>query len=193
LHSPDGRYLAACSRRGNVINVFRTGTWQAEWSGTAEDCDDFAFSSDGKWLAYCDGRDAVLVSVGSFAEIKRFGGHSLTVNALAFSPDEGTLVTACEDRKLRFWDTVSGELQRTLGGHTASISHVTFSPDGATLVSGDADGVIKLWHLATGQELYTLADLDFGIDKLSFDASGRVLVVLASDGHVHVFDAGSQY
>ncbi|MCS7469109.1 protein kinase [Stieleria sp. ICT_E10.1] len=190
--SPDGRWLAACSRRGNVVKVFDTATWQSTLSVSADDCDDLAFSTDGRWLAYCDGREVVLVSVAPFREVKRFSDHSLTVNGLAFSPDDRLLVTACEDRKLRIWNPETGQLLNTLRGHAASIGRVTFAPDGGTLVSGDADGVIKLWHLATGQELYTLADLDFGIDKLSFDASGRVLVALTSDGHVHVFDAASR-
>ncbi|QDV86443.1 protein kinase domain-containing protein [Planctomycetes bacterium TBK1r] len=190
--SPDGRWLAACSRRGNVVKLVDTATWQSTWSAPADDCDDFAFSSDGRWLAYCDGTDAVLVSVYPFREVQRFSGHSLTVNGLAFSPDDRLLVTACEDRKLRIWNPETGELQTTLRGHAAPIGRVTFTPDGTTMVSGDADGVIKLWHLATGQELYTLADLDFGIDKLSFDAGGRVLVALSSDGHIHVFDAESR-
>ncbi|MDV6030342.1 MAG: hypothetical protein F9B45_09590 [Phycisphaera sp. RhM] len=190
--SPDGRWLAACSRRGHVVKLFDTATWQSTWSVPAEDCDDFAFSSDGRWLAYCDGTDAVLVSVNPFREVQRLSDHSLTVNGLAFSPDDRLLVTACEDRKLRIWNPETGELLNALRGHAASIGRVTFSPDGGTLVSGDADGVIKLWHLATGQEFYTLADLDFGIDKLAFDAGGRVLLALTSDGHVHVFDASSR-
>ncbi|PAY17533.1 hypothetical protein CKO51_20950 [Rhodopirellula sp. SM50] len=191
-HSPDGRWLAACSRRGNGLKVFETSTWQSVWSAPADDCDDFAFSSDGQWLAYCDGREAVLVATEPFREVRRFSDHSLTVKGLAFSPDDRMLVTACEDRKLRIWNPETGKLLQTLRGHAASIGRVTFSPDGATLVSGDSDGVIKLWHLATGQELYTLAELDYGIDQLSFDASGRVLIALSADGHVHVFDAASR-
>ena len=186
--SPDGRLLVSASRLENVLKFWRTDTWEEVGSLVADDCDDQAFSANEKWLAFCDGREAVLWDIEAMELVRRFGGHSITVHGLACSTDGRLLVTACEDRKLRIWDPSSGELMRTLVGHRASIQRVTFSPDNLTLVSGDKDGTIKLWHLETGQELYTLATLDSPIRKLAFDPSGQSLVVLTSDGLVHVFE-----
>ncbi len=187
--SPCARWLLASCHVGNLLKIYCTDTWQEVLSRPADDCDDFALSSDGRYLAYCDGPEAVWLEMQTWRERRRFREHSLTVHGVALSPDDQRLVTACEDRKLRVWDTSSGELLQTFSGHGESIQQVTFSPDGRTLVSGDALGAIKLWSLETGQELFTLARLGAGIRKLAFDPSGQVLLARTKQGQVHVFNA----
>lgn len=186
--SPDGKRLVAAIRDDNRLKIWNTDTWEELCDITAADCDDIAFSSCGRWLAYCDGREAVLLEMDTLKPGRRFRGHSITVHGLAFAADDSALATACEDRKLRVWDPRTGELLQTLSGHTASIQRVTFSREGSTLVSGDADGVIKLWHLESGQELFTLAQLGSGIRKLQFDNSGGVLLACTEDGRIHAFE-----
>ncbi len=186
--SPDGMRLAASSYHDNRLKIWRTDSWEELGEVVADDCDDIAFSPDGAWLAYCDGREAVLLDVETMRQRRRLRGHSITVHGLAFSADGQRLATACEDRKLRIWDPHTGELLQTFSGHSASIRRVAFSPDGATLVSGDAGGAIKLWHLETRQELFTLAQLGFAIHKLAFHNSGSVLLASAADGRIHVFE-----
>ncbi|MDG2224528.1 MAG: protein kinase [Rubripirellula sp.] len=190
--SPDGKLLLASSRFANKLKIWSTETWREIESLVASDCDDLAFSPDGRWLAFCDGRDVVLWDVEKGTLARPFPEHSITVHGLAFSKDGRLLVTACEDRKLRVWNPDAGTVLRTIAGHASSIRQVTFSPDDQTLISGDDEGVIKFWNLATGQELLSLPSLGSAIERISFDPDGDALVVLTEEGQMHVFEGASQ-
>ena len=53
------------------------------------------------------------------------------VASVAFSPDGRLLATSGED--IKFWDTATGKLRRTLKGDGKIIRAIAFSPDGKTL------------------------------------------------------------
>ena len=65
--------------------------------------------------------------------------------ALAFSPDNKTLVNGDGNGKLQLWDITTGNEIITLDGHTKQVETLRFSPDGKTLVSAAQDGTILLW------------------------------------------------
>jgi serine/threonine protein kinase len=71
------------------------------------------------------------------------------VYALAFSPDDKTLVTASSEAlrqdadfisELHFWNVANGELQRSIVEHSEGMLAVAFSPDGRFLVTGLGSG-----------------------------------------------------
>ena len=80
-----------------------------------------------------------------------------SVASLCWSPDGQTLASGggyvsegCAgvlDAKVRVWNVVTGELQRTFTGHTSEVLSVRFSADGQTLASGSADGTVLLWEM----------------------------------------------
>ncbi|MEM1067511.1 MAG: protein kinase [Planctomycetota bacterium] len=185
--SRDGKWLVASSRMNNGLKIWDTETWNEIAALVADDCDDLCFSSDGKWLAYCAGREAALLNIAEAKTVKRLKGHSITVHGVAFSNDSKKVATACEDRKLRIWDIESGDLVDTIVGHRAKIKRVAFSPDDRTLVSGDEAGNVKLWNLESGQEFYTLVQYDTAIKRIAFHPSGSALVILTEDGLLHHF------
>ena len=59
----------------------------------------------------------------------------MSVVALAFSPDSGTLAVAV-DRTVQLWDVRSVHLVASLEGHEGTLRCLTFSPDGAALGRG---------------------------------------------------------
>ena len=82
-------------------------------------------------------------------------GHSIEIDALAFSPDGGTLASSGWDGAILLWDAATFRTPdpqvspiNTLKGHTKEVEELTFSPDGRTLASGSWDGTILLWDLA---------------------------------------------
>ncbi|MCP4890341.1 MAG: protein kinase [Planctomycetaceae bacterium] len=190
--SPDGKFLVAGSRFDNRLKIWSTETWQEVESLVAGDCDDLAFSPNGRRLAFCDGRDVVLWDVKTGVLTRPFPEHSITVHGLVFSKDGGALVTACEDRKLRVWNPDTGALLRTIVGHTSSIRQVIFSPDGQSLISGDDEGVIKIWNLATGYELLSLPRLEASVERISFNPDGDTLVAMTAVGSMHVFEGAAK-
>ena len=73
-------------------------------------------------------------------------GHEGIVNASAFTPDHGRLLTAGLDGLLQLWDTrfATGGLERQLTGHKGFLYTAEYSPTGDRLVTVADDGV-RLW------------------------------------------------
>ena len=119
------------------------------------------------------------------------GGHSTSVNSVAFSPDGKTLASCgwdydrdsdTKDHTLKIWSLYTGELIHTLT-HSDEVSCVAFSPDGQTLVSVcgvygnlSENKTIKIWSLKTGELIHTLNSYYFTPD-FTFSPDGQNLVV----------------
>ena len=95
------------------------------------------------------------------------------VQALAFSPLDGTLVGGCLDTRLCAWDPATGRLlwsrrkahpAGTPGLKYAEIDSfhgttaLAFSPDGNTLVSGGSDQQLRVWDRTGKQRSFDGAD-----------------------------------
>lgn len=60
------------------------------------------------------------------------------------------MVSGSKDTTIKFWNTQTGKLLRTLTGHTGRIESLGFSPDGKTLVTGGGggDSSVRLWDIS---------------------------------------------
>jgi WD40 repeat protein len=114
-------------------------------------------------------------------------GHSLAVQASAFSPDGATLASGSLDTTIKLWRTADASLVGTLVGHSDGINGVTFSHDGSLLASASSDTTIKLWSASTGALVRTLAGHTAGVDSVAFSPDGSVLVSGAADNTVRLW------
>ncbi len=89
----------------------------------------------------------------------------MPVRSIAFSPDNLTVATACDDERVRLWDAVTGQYYYSLLGHAARINAVVFSPDGKILASCDHAGVIFLWQTEAPASAASLARHDMATSK----------------------------
>ena len=82
-------------------------------------------------------------------KIATLHGHKGTVNTVAFSPDERTLVSGGgkedEQSELLLWNLATELDLLHLRGHESGVTSVAFSPDGETLASAGFDKTIRLW------------------------------------------------
>ncbi|HEV7922601.1 MAG TPA: TIR domain-containing protein, partial [Thermoanaerobaculia bacterium] len=77
-------------------------------------------------------------------------GHHQEVEALAFDPRGGRILSAGEeDDGIHIFDTASWKPLGTIGPQHARISQLQFAEDGSLLVSGDWDGAIRRWDALT--------------------------------------------
>jgi WD40 repeat protein len=60
------------------------------------------------------------------------------------------LATGCKDKRIKLWDSQTGEVVETLSGGETRLEAVVFSPDGRTLASGSGgpESLVVLWPLA---------------------------------------------
>jgi hypothetical protein len=139
----------AISREGKAMNRGR-----GFWSGSAIlDC---AFSPDGRWIAFVSApwsehfpQNSLLsigeASTGKLRHVK--AGHPGGTTAVAFSSDGKSIATGGVDRKLRIWDSSSGELTKTIGGPRHALVAVEFSPD-SSMLAGLDEGSLMLWTIS---------------------------------------------
>ncbi|CAG4974167.1 unnamed protein product [Parnassius apollo] len=59
------------------------------------------------------------------------------------------LVTAHEDRHIRFWDAASGRCAHAMVAHLDAVTGLALDPNGLFLLSGSHDCSVRLWNLDT--------------------------------------------
>ena len=119
------------------------------------------YSPDGTRIALASSIGIWIYDARTYQEIALLDGHSGVVLSIAYSPNGNMLVSGGEDGTVRFWDTTSGRLLRTIKpeveieGGDPKITTLAFSPDGDTIAHSTYTD-IHLRSAATGQLLKTL-------------------------------------
>ncbi|NVK48936.1 MAG: WD40 repeat domain-containing protein [Cyclobacteriaceae bacterium] len=80
-----------------------------------------------------------------FKPIANLIGHSNSVFALSYSPDEQLLISGARDAHLKFWNTDSYGLSENIVAHMYAINYLSFREDGAYFVTCSMDKSIKVW------------------------------------------------
>lgn len=105
----------------------------------------------------------------------------IRTNAVAFSPDGGTLACGCVDKAVRLLDVKTGVVRRAIMGHRNSISSIAFSPSGDVLASSDLNessttyGEVRLWGADGGSLVRQLDSYSGGVRCVTFSSNGKYL------------------
>lgn len=84
--------------------------------------------------------------------VRLMDDYTERVEAIAISPDGGSIVGVSGDNTIKVWDTRTGRFMRGLGGNATTVQSIVFSPDGRRIVGG-SDSEIKTWDALTGEVL----------------------------------------
>jgi WD40 repeat protein len=107
--------------------------------------------------------------------------HPSWVWDAAFSPDGGTLLTACNDCKARLWDTATGQPRGEPLPHAAHVWAAAFAPDGKTFLTGSGNengGEARLWETATGRPLGPPLLHPAQVNQVAFDPAGQTFLTV---------------
>jgi WD40 repeat protein len=219
--SPDGRYLASGDEQATV-RIWDLATHQQLHEidlKCGADSLSLAFSPDSKTLACAGGWNeggvpkgitinlqkrvtitgkegffVLLWDVATGKEVRRLGGLTDNIKAVAFSPDGKTVAATSRDGRIALWDTATGKDVLYILAHprhtdatfTCSPA-LAFAPDGKTLASAGTDHAIRLWDRATAKELGRFQG-DGGFYALAFGRDGKTLISGSADTTVTVWD-----
>jgi WD40 repeat protein len=124
--------------------------------------------------------------------IFEFEGHqrflSGRIHALAFSPDNESLISSGEDKIIYIWDVVRGGELAKINRHYSSIKALALSPNGSFIASGDTNGIIKIWNLKTKQEIHSINAHLRLVNSLGWSPDGKILVSCSHDRSIKLWN-----
>lgn len=100
--------------------------------------------------------------------------HRDIVNALSFSPDGRSLISASADKTAIIWDVQSATLRYRLDGHGAFVSAAAFSPDGSRAITGSFDRTLRIWDAVTGTLMAALDGHAQPVRSLAVSKNGAI-------------------
>jgi WD40 repeat protein/transcriptional regulator with XRE-family HTH domain len=109
---------------------------------------------------------------------------------VAYSPD-GELVVAVDRNQVKIYDSVSGNLLKTLSGHQADLTAIAISADGKLIASGALDGSVTIWDAAPAVSLFQVAAHPVAIENLTFSPDGKWLVTSGDDAAMRIWDTST--
>lgn len=184
--SPNGKLLASTS--GPDITIWNADTGEVECTLPAKSTQPEATQGEG----VPEGDEE------AEAEEIPHGGHSDTIDGLAFSPDSKFLASGSDDRTSRIWSIDTRETVSILEYHTLYVNTVSFSSDGALLATGSSDDSIGIWKRKApgdwgGGETRTRPDQvlhghSSSVYKVSFSPYGRLLASASDDQFLRIWD-----
>jgi hypothetical protein len=154
--SPDGATLAAGYWDGEV-RLWDVASRAARpgLRGPHTEVHSLSFSADGRTLAVGLRREVTMRGWGpphpvllwdtARGVVRRAVGGSQPTCAAALTPDGCWLLTGDEVRRLRVWDTKTGEEALAVLWHRSPVCALALSPDGRTVASCGQDGTVRLW------------------------------------------------
>ena len=109
-------------------------------------------------------------------------GRALDLAAsAAFSGDGEWIVTCCQDRTVRIWETATGKNLFVLKGHEDRLATAAFSANKSRIVSASADKTVRLWDAHTGDPLAVYRGHADAMTSAQFLAGDLVLSVDKND------------
>jgi WD40 repeat protein/class 3 adenylate cyclase len=200
--SPDGRRIAAPSRKGATVWDVRSGAELLSVNAHEGLVTAVIYSRDGTRLATAGDDGTVRIwnaasgdSISTIRVLPRGGAAAVT--ALAFSADGEWLVAgAAGDPPATVWEVATGRKLLTLphfdtgavtpGG--VQVSAVAISPDKTRIATAGRDTTTKVWDAKTGGLLYTLYSHRSFVNGVDIDATGTRLATASSDGTARVVE-----
>ncbi len=115
-------------------------------------------------------------------------GHSESVKAVVFSPNNQWVASGSVDNTVKIWEFETGRELRALVGHTGTIKALARSTDGSKLASGGNDKTIKIWEVESGKEIKSFAVQDGSVEAIALSFDGQKLAVGSTGNTVTIWD-----
>ena len=115
-------------------------------------------------------------------------GHRGAVNAIEFSRDGQSVITASRDGTARIWSVTGGVERAILKGHRGNVTEAALSPSGLYAVTASPqDRTVRLWSANTGRQIAVLSGQEKGENvepvttHATFNSDGTRLAIISGD------------
>jgi len=117
-------------------------------------------------------------------------GHSTQINAVAFSKDFETIISAASDEIL-VWDFTLGYEVLRFSPKQQGVTGLAFNENDSVIFSAGIDGTIKAWNLNNQFELASTKAHSNAITKIVLSPDCKTLISGDNSGIVRVWDAAT--
>ena len=201
VFSPDGRWLAAATLRGQVAiracATPRNGDC-AEWAPDmqtlqgephADAIEDLAWGGDPPLLVAAgeDERARVWRAGSSFEWTASLEGHTHPLTSVAVSPDGSRIATGASDRTVLVWDSDALDAPIERWTYPAAVAEVAFSPDGSRLAV--RINAKEVYVHAVDAEPKVLGSHDARVRDLEWNRAGTQLLTASADHTARIWNA----
>ena len=183
VYSPDGKYIVSGGVDDSVAILWEVATGREirRFIGHQGSIKSVAFSPDSLFVLtgggiideYVEGdvkKDFTsrLWDIKTGAEIKRFEGHTETINSVSFSPDGQYVLTASDDKTARLWEVKTQKEIRKLDFDMLVLSF-TVAPSGHYITISNNKATV--WDKSSWQEIGNLQAPN--LSSVTFSPDGR--------------------
>ncbi|KAK4450281.1 hypothetical protein QBC34DRAFT_297268 [Podospora aff. communis PSN243] len=184
-------HLAAFVSSGKTIQLWDLRT--IELQGHVGQISAVACSHQGTLVASASGNGSCLIHDATGKQQRQLKGHTDRINSIAFSLDDGLLVTASFDNTVKVWDLATGACWQTLKGDEGTMYAAAFSPNGRWVasVSNDKTANLKIWDAATGACQHTCVGHESGINSVAFSCDSLRVASGSDDKTIKIWDVSN--
>ena len=119
------------------------------------------------------------------------GASESYIYRLVAHPTLSLIITAHEDRNIRYWDYNSGTLIHSMVAHLDAVTCLSLDPNGMFLLSGSHDCSIRLWNLKNKTCVQEITvhrkKFDESILDVAFHPTRQFIASAGADGLAKVF------
>jgi WD40 repeat protein len=119
-------------------------------------------------------------------------GHTETISAVVFSPDNKYVASGSSDNTVKIWEAASGRELRVLSGHNKAVKSIAWSSNGKLLASASIDKTVRLWNVETGTEIPGLSNFNEAAEVVTFSQNGRMIAAGSADQTIKIWDTESK-
>ncbi|KAF9145765.1 hypothetical protein BG015_011788 [Linnemannia schmuckeri] len=148
-----------------------------------------AYSPNGQLLAVgFSGGAITLFKTDSWVRLRDLAGHNWTVTYLSFSPDNTQLVSASEDKLVKFWNVKTGVLEKILDDQPDTVACVVYSSDGDRVAAASHDSTVRVYDLDTFNLALQLKEHTGAVKSVTYSPSGGLMATASYDWTVRLWD-----
>ena len=183
----DGRTVVSSSDDATIrVWDCTTGTPTAQLKGHTDVVTGVQIANDGR-IVSSSGDKTVRIWSAAGKLLRKLECHHDIWTAVACSEDCRLIASACEDKSISVWSSVTGEHLYDLTGHESPVADVAVSPDGQLIVSASGDKTVKVWDSTAGDLLHTLEGHEYGVTGVALSCDKRLVVSGSFDNTVRLW------
>jgi WD40 repeat protein len=147
----------------------------------------FAYSDNGRYLAYCDAKDIItLYDLSESKIIRKYTGHWL-LTSIKFSPDGINFATAGMYSDIKYWNINTDSCLFTIQTNSGVINSFVFSTDGRYILAAADSKDIKIYSTLDSQYSRSI-NTDNPNKYIGLTKDGNRIVSLDNNYKIIIYD-----